>query len=292
MKGAELKHDPSDWKKVRNPEKYLRIKNTGAFRQVFYTHSWNSCSDLNRTRILFFSDLHLRPQSCISFFPGKAEWNNHVPAKNFLRDFISEYRPDHLISGGDLMAYLCNFQETTDLLASISCDGVKAGVYGNWDLMKKWLPQKKWKEMISQQGNIQILENEALVTPDNKIRFYGLDEYRKGAPFYQPQKQPQKMFECVIAHNPDTIPETLTEQDLAGIDLILCGHTHGGQIRIPGFGAVMTSSIHWKKFEYGLYQHRKSGTRLFISAGMGMTFIRRRFFCPPEALLIEICGSR
>ena len=43
--------------------------------------------------------------------------------------------------------------------------------------------------------------------------------------------------------------------------------------------------------ESGLYRNRKTGTRLLITAGLGVTFIRRRIFCPPEAVIIDLAAE-
>ena len=182
-----------------------------------------------------------------------------------------------------MMAYLCNFGETLALFRDLPCPGVKAAVYGNWDLIRAWLPKRNWRRAVESAG-IHLLVNEPLHLPG--MRLFGLDDIRKGSPEYVPPETPSGL-ECVLVHNPDTIPQTLSREALTGIDLILCGHTHGGQIRIPGFGAVVCSSIFWKKFEYGLYENRFTGTRLLVTAGLGVTFIRRRIFCPPEAVIID-----
>ena len=187
------------------------------------------------------------------------------------------------------MAYACNFTECLKLFQNLPCSGVKIGVYGNWDLMRPWLPTRDWNRMLAEAG-LKLLVNEASWLYNGGMRVFGLDEIRKGSPEYViPEKRAP--LECVLAHNPDTIPQALSTEMLRGIDLILCGHTHGGQIRIPGFGAVMCSSCHWKKFEYGLYENRHTGTRMLVTAGMGATFIRRRIFCPPEIVMIDFTAS-
>ena len=181
------------------------------------------------------------------------------------------------------MAYLCNFAECLDLFRDLPCPGVKAAVYGNWDLLRAWLPQRHWRQAVESAG-VELLVNESLHA--GAMRIFGLDDIRKGSPEYLPAEN-RTDLECLLVHNPDTIPQFLSRDALAGIDLILCGHTHGGQIRIPGFGAVLCSSVHWKTFEYGLYENRFTGTRLLVTAGLGVTFIRRRIFCPPEAVIID-----
>jgi predicted MPP superfamily phosphohydrolase len=84
----------------------------------------------------------------------------------------------------------------------------------------------------------------------------------------------------------------MPEAARAGVDLFLAGHTHGGQIRLPLIGAVVTSSIYWKRYEMGLYT--QGHTWLYVSRGIGMEGLgapRARFLCPPEIELFELRGT-
>jgi predicted MPP superfamily phosphohydrolase len=73
-----------------------------------------------------------------------------------------------------------------------------------------------------------------------------------------------------------------------GYDLVLAGHTHGGQLRLPGYGAIVTNC--------GLDRSRARGvsrwgahTWLHVSAGLGTSpFAPVRFACPPEASLLTL----
>ena len=284
MNELPLQSAPGDWRRVnwkRSGE--IRREAAGAFRRVFYRHPLKQkASSLAGTRVLFFSDLHIRPQTA-ACFPGGLRWNGTEAARRFLLDTIERYHPDHIFFGGDMMAYLCNFQECLALFRDLHCPGVKAAVYGNWDLIRAWLPKRNWRQAVESAG-VRLLVNEPCHA--GAMRIYGMDDIRKGCPEYFPPET-RSDFECVLVHNPDTIPQELSREALSGIDLILCGHTHGGQIRIPGFGALMCSSAYWKKFEYGLYENRFTGTRLLVTAGLGVTFIRRRIFCPPEVVIID-----
>ena len=288
MNGVPLQSPVRDWVRIDGTASgEIRREQCGAFRRVFYRHQLKgNAKALGGRRILFFSDLHIRPQT-VKSFPVRMQWNGMETIRDFLLDTIEKYQPDHLFCGGDLMAYACCFPESAELFRSLSCPGLKIAVFGNWDLMRPWLPAREWQRMIEQTG-LRLLVNEAVY--DGPMRVFGLDEVRKGSPEYLPA-EPPPAFECVLVHNPDTIPQVLSAEMLGGIDLILCGHTHGGQIRIPGFGAVMCSSVHGKKFEYGLYRNRKTGSRLLVTAGLGVTFIRRRIFCPPEAVIIDLAAE-
>ncbi len=98
---------------------------------------------------------------------------------------------------------------------------------------------------------------------------------------------PEDRFTLLLYHSPDLMPEA---RDL-GVDLYLCGHTHGGQIRLPLLGALITSSEFWKQYEMGRYE--ESGTTMYVSRGLGMEGLgapRARLLSPPE--IIEWTLSR
>jgi predicted MPP superfamily phosphohydrolase len=76
------------------------------------------------------------------------------------------------------------------------------------------------------------------------------------------------------------------------IDLCLTGHTHGGQVRLPFYGAVITRSKLGKKYEAGLY--RDGETEMYVNRGIGMEgglSPRLRFLCSPEITVIDVGGS-
>jgi hypothetical protein len=94
-------------------------------------------------------------------------------------------------------------------------------------------------------------------------------------------------FTVLLYHSPDLMPEAAS----LGVDLYLCGHTHGGQVRLPVFGALVTSSEFWKRYEMGRYQ--EGATTLYVSRGLGMEGMgapRIRFLAPPEITLWTLSG--
>lgn len=95
-------------------------------------------------------------------------------------------------------------------------------------------------------------------------------------------------FTMLLYHTPDVMPAAVA----AGVDLYLAGHTHGGQLRLPFFGALVTASNHGKKYEMGMY--RDGSTILYVNRGMGMEGAgapRARFLCPPELTLFTLRGA-
>ena len=77
------------------------------------------------------------------------------------------------------------------------------------------------------------------------------------------------------------------------IDLLCTGHTHGGQVRLPLYGAIVTSCPTGKRFEAGMY-HVKN-TWMSVTRGIGMEGSlapRVRFLCAPEITVIDITGTK
>ena len=77
----------------------------------------------------------------------------------------------------------------------------------------------------------------------------------------------------------------------AGVDLQLSGHTHGGQVRLPLYGALLTLSAMGKRFEAGLY--RLGEMALYVNRGLGMeggAAPRVRFLCRPEITVFDLLG--
>lgn len=96
------------------------------------------------------------------------------------------------------------------------------------------------------------------------------------------------VFTILLYHTPDLAPEAAE----AGIDLQLSGHTHGGQVRLPFYGALFAGSLYGKRFEVGRQQ--VGAMTLYVTRGIGMEgkgAPRVRFLCPPEITLWEISGS-
>jgi predicted MPP superfamily phosphohydrolase len=96
---------------------------------------------------------------------------------------------------------------------------------------------------------------------------------------------PQDCFTILLYHSPNLVPEAAA----AGFHLYPTGHTHGGQIRLPLYGALTTFSIYGKRYEMGPYQVQ--GMLAYVSRGIGMEgwlIPRMRFLCPPEIVCYEL----
>lgn len=91
--------------------------------------------------------------------------------------------------------------------------------------------------------------------------------------------------QVLVYHSPELMPQASAQE----IDLYLCGHTHGGQVRLPLVGAVVTSSQLGRQYVMGLY--RNGRTHLYVSRGVGLEGLsapRVRLLAPPEVTLVTI----
>jgi hypothetical protein len=83
----------------------------------------------------------------------------------------------------------------------------------------------------------------------------------------------------LLTHNPDLLPEVPNR-----ITLVLAGHTHGGQVRIPFLGRPIVPSRHGEQYAAGLVIDE--GRRMFVTTGLGMSILPVRFLVPPEIALL------
>jgi predicted MPP superfamily phosphohydrolase len=92
----------------------------------------------------------------------------------------------------------------------------------------------------------------------------------------------------LLSHTPDAV----LEASQRGIEAVLAGHTHGGQVRLPGIGALTTRSSLGPYYDYGLYffaaPNQRGITSLFINAGVGTSLLPLRFFCPPRFAVVDL----
>ena len=237
--------------------------------------------------VLFVSDTHIRTAGIHGFFPftrqgGGTEWLT----KSFQELFEAIPVPDCIAFGGDLAGEAAWIGRSLDFLRAMPSGSRKFAVCGNWELRRRWLPLERWRGMFADAG-FQLLVNECAEACG--IQFFGLDDAKEGDGLSREAAIPQSENVCVLSHNPDSAAAMLPTDRLKEAPLILCGHTHGGQFRIPGFGAIVTSSRFGKRFEYGAYRHSSTGAVMYVTAGIGATWFHTRICCPPEVLLVNFC---
>ena len=141
------------------------------------------------------------------------------------------------------------------------------------------------------QCNMQVLTNRAIHLCDHPdhpdgvdIYLAGIDDLFEGQPNMQHALAgiPADATKILLSHNPDILDDPASRQ----FDLILAGHTHGGQIVLPWLGAAHTQSFHLDRHEAAGYLKRDE-TQVYISRGVGEG-IPLRFGAKPQITLLTV----
>ncbi len=92
-------------------------------------------------------------------------------------------------------------------------------------------------------------------------------------------------FVVMLSHT----PETYKEAWVSGVDYILAGHTHGGQLCLPNGAPIITNTNCPRSFTSGPWQYKSM--KGYTSRGIGTSCLPVRFFCPPEVTIHELNGN-
>jgi predicted MPP superfamily phosphohydrolase len=217
-------------------------------------------------RIVQISDLHCDPVR---------------RAESQLPQIISQQKPDIIVFTGDAINSKEGLKIFRSCIGDVSKIAPTFAVQGNHD-SRCWndLPLFKNTNVVDLNGTAQ------------KVDIAGQQIYVAGVAFDSEKLVkkalktiPPGAFTLFLYHSPDLI------HDLAKhpIDLVCAGHTHGGQVCIPGYGAIVTQSKFGKRFESGLYKVENSW--LYVNRGIGMEGgldPRVRFLARPEVTVIEL----
>ena len=239
-------------------------------------------------RILHISDLHLQQ-------------GDHKKVE-FIRA-ITDDDYDMVVLTGDIFQFSKSFDFGPFLLARKPRLGAYA-VFGNHDYYDYSLVNKTIGRLFPKMrqpdvrkdvtphrraleaGGFTVLVNECLVLDEPNIFIAGLDY--PGIKEDDLKKLMQKaggeeQLKLCLFH----LPWRLERLADAGFDMVFGGHTHGGQIRLPGFGAIITDSELHRSEASGLL--RRGRTHFHISRGLGADpRSNLRLFCPPAATVIEL----
>jgi uncharacterized protein len=175
------------------------------------------------------------------------------------------------------------YSDLAGLLSEVRAkDGIHA-VYGNHD---RWMAPISCAEAFGA-ANINLLVNRSVSISRGAqtLQIVGIDDYWTGTPRIPgPRQRPNGEARILLAHNPDFISETLARTSYE-FDLGLAGHTHGGQICLPGIG-VLLHNVHDRNLAAGLYQHPKAA--VYTTRGIGVVELPLRVNCPPEVCIFTL----
>lgn len=238
-------------------------------------------------RVLHISDLHLaQPES------HKVEFLRRITSMDY----------DMIVLTGDIFENLSGLQYAEALLKRKPRFGAYA-VLGNHDyydysmfnkfvgrIWRRWRHPEEKREVAPlvealEKVGYRVLRHDDVIIPEARLQIIGID-YPGIAPGALKQlvdKAPPDYLRLALLH----VPHHLNDLPDAGIDVAFAGHTHGGQVRIPGFGAIITDSELPRKEASGVV-YRKH-TAIHVSRGLGADpKTNVRLFCPPAATVVHV----
>jgi predicted MPP superfamily phosphohydrolase len=161
-------------------------------------------------------------------------------------------------------------------------------------------PELPWRDLrdgMTARGWLDLTQATGTLTVDGRrIVFAGVDDPHLKRDRYDRvagRADPDADLRIGLVHSPE--PRVLDRFAADGYDLLLCGHTHGGQLRVPFYGALVTNCgidrdrVRWLHRWAEPSPGHPNGTWLHISAGLGTSpYAPMRFACPPEATLLTL----
>lgn len=219
-----------------------------------------------------------------------------------LYNAINNINPDGVLIAGDMITAKTG-QNMQPTLAFIKRLTEKYPVYygqGNHEYRMELYPET-YGDMLREfelglsECNLEVMKNCHDVLEQEGISIYGLSIERK---FYKRfntlsmddnyiegliGKPDTDKYNILLAHNPDYYPE----YDKWGADLVLSGHVHGGLMRLPWLGGVVSPAIRlFPKYDGGLFQGNNG--KMILGRGLGTHTLPIRIFNPGELVVVEL----
>ena len=246
------------------------VRNLGAHNDVYdleVTHHEVFVANLPASfegyRIAFLTDTH------VASFMRRGLYREAVAR-------TMQFDPDLVLLGGDFVTWERHIPLMAEvLLTDLNArDGVYA-VLGNHDY---WANADGVVAAMTVRGVRFIINRSvAIRRGDDAISLLGIDEVYRGKPDVDAAfARVDPRVPCIgLSHHPDIVDLL----DGRKLDLLVCGHTHGGQIRFPFFGSVVVPSKHEGRYAAGF--HRADDVLLYVSRGIG-SVPPLRILCKPE----------
>jgi len=195
---------------------------------------------------------------------------------------IGELRPDWIFVTGDLLNVPEGLPHVFRFLAALREFAPVFVTLGNHDHYSG-VPIDQYGE-LADRHKITLLINQATFVPAGcgEIAIAGVDDpslHRADLSCLPPRAEDR--FILLLAHAPNILDQL---EDHHAVDLILCGHSHGGQWRIPGVPTFWLPPGCNGRIEG---HHGTPGRRLYVNRGLGWSFLPLRWNCTPEIACIE-----
>jgi predicted MPP superfamily phosphohydrolase len=228
---------------------------------------------LEGLKIVHMSDIHLHPFTQIGFV------RKAVALANSLQPDIIALTGDYVTSKAE------SILELAPALASLRS---RYGVFASLGNHEIWTNPTLIQAALEQAG-LTVLVNEGVSLHIDGATLYlaGLDDLWDGKPDLDAALvgSPPGAPVVLLAHEPDFADDITLD---GRVSLQLSGHSHGGQVRLPGFGAFILAP-HSEKYDQGLYN--VDGMWVYTTRGIGLGGVSCRVNCPPEVTEITLLSA-
>jgi uncharacterized protein len=234
----------------------------------------------NQFKMIQFSDTHLGFQYSLEQL-------------NKLVDRINKLKPDVVFFTGDLMDEpnkFVNSNQIIPILLKLNAPFGKYAIYGNHD--HGGYGTDLYDTIMNQSGFV-VLKNKGIeikLVDQTSIHIIGLDDAMLGKPNLAKAMEglPSDSFKILLAHEPDLAEQVVGQ----GVHFQLSGHSHGGQVKVPFVGALITPPYS-QLYQEGFYEIGDSTDplSLYVNRGLGTTRLPFRFLAKPELTIFTLKPS-
>lgn len=230
--------------------------------------------DLDGLRLVQLSDIHL------GAFLDRRQLRRAVELANATRAHLA-------LVTGDLITLRDDFLlECLEELARLRADAGVLGCLGNHEQTAGCEQRAKREgarlgiEFLRRESRRLRFGSATLWVSGVDFRRRSRDYIRETGPLVQPGE-----VNLLLSHNPNAFPAAASH----GYHLTIAGHTHGGQLAVPGLEQHLNPARLFTPYVYGLYRQGRS--LLFVSRGIGTVALPARLGAPPEVALIRLCAT-
>lgn len=229
--------------------------------------------DLDGYRIVQISDLH------------NAKFGK---SNQKLVDRIRECDPDMIVLTGDLVdSNHTNVDRAVQFVDEIVKICPVYYVTGNHEY---WLDTYEYEKLMDglASAGVVILDDQVVEISrgDAKFRLVGLDDKSLADGTLEALLSDEKELTVVLAHE----PQYFARYAGTGVDLVLSGHAHGGQFRLPFVGGIVAPDQGFLP-EYTAGEYYMNGTEMIVSRGLGNSVVPVRLFNYPEIVCVDLVGK-
>ncbi|MDH4615900.1 metallophosphoesterase [Brevibacillus sp. AY1] len=228
------------------------------------------------TKVVHFSDVHL---------------GHHMEANDLKRivSVIQNEQPDLICFTGDMVdESIAPLVDAVPILSQLQAPLGKFAVLGNHDYA---LGQQNAVTEALTASRFEVLDNRHISINKNDDSLYiaGVEDVLHGSPDLARATAniPEGQTVILLAHEPDYADRAAQYP----IHVQLSGHSHGGQVRLPWIGHILTPPLA-RKYVQGLYRVGENNhLQVYINRGLGTTILPVRFFCRPEITVFTLQGK-